>query len=258
MLVNFDHVIHFLRLGKIVFGHGQFLLEMNLPRYYGKHKPACAICCQKGMLLCCDYCPLAYHPECLSPPLKCQPSGYWACPQCQYHLNTLETQTKTPPISPITISLQAGPAFQLKSSRSRNDSGKTRSHIFTSGYRGVYSRAGKWNAQIQYNGKKVYLGSYSSEEEAAHAYDIAAKRYHGSKAILNFHMEDGTSCRNPFQVNSKPTSRRNSVLSALNDVSELNRETSAPHSRVQSVNTELPSCDLFFVSLLRRLTYYIC
>ena len=103
-----------------------------------------------------------------------------------------------------------------------------------------------------------YLGSYSSEEEAAHAYDIAAKRYHGSKAILNFHMEDGTSCRNPFQVNSKPTSRRNSVLSALNDVSELNRETSAPHSRVQSVNTELPSCDLFFVRLLRRLTYYIC
>lgn len=40
----------------------------------------------------------------------------------------------------------------------RNDSGKTRSHIFTSGYRGVYSRAGKWNAQIQYNGKKVVSG----------------------------------------------------------------------------------------------------
>ena len=34
-------------------------------------------------------------------------------------------------------------------------------HIYTSGYRGVYSRSGKWNAQIQYNGKKV-VGSPSS------------------------------------------------------------------------------------------------
>lgn len=32
---------------------------------------------------------------------------------------------------------------------------RTTSHVFTSGYRGVYSRSGKWNAQIQYNGKKV-------------------------------------------------------------------------------------------------------
>lgn len=35
-----------------------------------------------------------------------------------------------------------------------------------------------------------YLGSYSSEEEAAHAYDLAAKRYHGNKAILNFHNDE--------------------------------------------------------------------
>ena len=34
------------------------------------------------------------------------------------------------------------------------------------------------------------MGSYSSEEEAAHAYDLAAKRYHGNKAILNFHNDE--------------------------------------------------------------------
>ena len=28
-------------------------------------------------------------------------------------------------------------------------------HVYTSGSRGVYSRSGKWNAQIQYNGKKL-------------------------------------------------------------------------------------------------------
>ena len=34
---------------------------------------------------------------------------------------------------------------------------RTTTHVFTSGYRGVYSRSGKWNAQIQYNGKKVVM-----------------------------------------------------------------------------------------------------
>ena len=30
----------------------------------------------------------------------------------------------------------------------------------------------------------------AAEEEAAHAYDLAAKRYHGNKAILNFHNDE--------------------------------------------------------------------
>ena len=57
------------------------------------------------------------------------------------------------------------------------------------------------------------MGSYSSEEEAARAYDIAAKRYHGSKAVLNFQSSGEGTSRNPFQMNSKPTSRHESVRS---------------------------------------------
>ncbi|KAM7459004.1 hypothetical protein BLSTO_00223 [Blastocystis sp. subtype 1] len=161
---------------------------MDLPKYHGNHNTLCKGCSGKGLLLCCDYCPLAYHPACLTPPLKEQPSDYWMCPQCAQELENrlCKCQSKRSDAKPV-------------------HKGKTTSHVFTSGYRGVYSRSGKWNAQIQYNGKKVYLGSYSSEEEAAHAYDIAAKRYHGSKAVLNFHTNENGSSRNPYQINSKPT-----------------------------------------------------
>eukprot|EP01138_Halocafeteria_seosinensis_P011785 gb/GECG01012043.1/.p1 GENE.gb/GECG01012043.1/~~gb/GECG01012043.1/.p1 ORF type:complete len:553 (+),score=87.60 gb/GECG01012043.1/:1-1659(+) len=54
------------------------------------------------------------------------------------------------------------------------------------GYRGVYCRSGRWNAQIQYAGRKMYLGVFSSQVEAAKAYDEAAIRYHGPGAFTNF------------------------------------------------------------------------
>ena len=69
-----------------------------------------------------------------------------------------------------------------------------------------------------------YLGSYSSEEEAARAYDIAAKRYHGSKAVLNFQSSEEGISRNPFQMNSKPTSRRVSVMSTGDEYGESGME----------------------------------
>jgi len=44
----------------------------------------------------------------------------------------------------------------------------------------------RWGVQIQYKGKKIWLGYYDSEIEAAHAYDRAAIKYHGEFARLNF------------------------------------------------------------------------
>jgi len=43
-----------------------------------------------------------------------------------------------------------------------------------------------WRANIGYGGKKIYLGFFASESDAARAYAAAAKKYHGEFASLNF------------------------------------------------------------------------
>lgn len=52
-------------------------------------------------------------------------------------------------------------------------------------YRGVSLQSGKWKVQIQINKKKIHLGYFDSEEEAAQVYNKAAKKYHGEFARLN-------------------------------------------------------------------------
>ena len=70
---------------------------------------------------------------------------------------------------------------------SRHNSARTKPR---SGFRGVYpdglsGRRG-WSARICVNQKKIYIGHYFTEEEAARAYDHAARQLHGDYAILNF------------------------------------------------------------------------
>ena len=58
----------------------------------------------------------------------------------------------------------------------------------TSGYKGVTwvrSRS-LWMAQIQHHGKNHNLGRFHDLEEAARAYDAAARAMHGEFAALNF------------------------------------------------------------------------
>lgn len=57
----------------------------------------------------------------------------------------------------------------------------------TSSYKGVWlrKRSGKWESAINTGSGQKYLGSFLSEEEAALAYNEAAKKYHGEYARLN-------------------------------------------------------------------------
>lgn len=58
----------------------------------------------------------------------------------------------------------------------------------TSKYKGVSWRVDGncWRAVIMVNYKKISLGSFSDEENAAKAYDKAALKYFGEFAVLNF------------------------------------------------------------------------
>ena len=58
----------------------------------------------------------------------------------------------------------------------------------TSKYKGVHWRksAKKWCAEITMNRKKIRLGCFSDEVEAAKAYDEAARKYQGEFARPNF------------------------------------------------------------------------
>ncbi|MBU1517641.1 MAG: HNH endonuclease [Planctomycetes bacterium] len=80
------------------------------------------------------------------------------------------------------------PNLQIVTIAENNRYCRKRGRAASSKYKGVCldKKSGKWRAYIKYNGIHKSLGSYEIQEEAARAYDEAAKIYHGRYAVLNF------------------------------------------------------------------------
>lgn len=58
----------------------------------------------------------------------------------------------------------------------------------TSGYKGVTweKHIEKWRVRITINRTRIHLGYFSTAKDAGHAYDVAAKKYFGEFAKINF------------------------------------------------------------------------
>ncbi len=69
----------------------------------------------------------------------------------------------------------------------QNNMNRTKLEGCSSKYKGVswHRQKMKWQARITLNGKLKHLGWFSSEEEAARAYDKAAKEHFGDFAKIN-------------------------------------------------------------------------
>ena len=115
-------------------------------------------------------------------------------------------------------------------------------------YRGIYEKSGshlvccssegRWNAQIQHQGKKYYLGSYQTREEAALEYDRAALKFHGENAVCNF---NGTSKSQPQGAESQPPPPAASSVDVANILMSLRAidTSSLPRPELRHYNTRV-------------------
>ena len=75
--------------------------------------------------------------------------------------------------------------------QSQNMQNRQKRKNSTSRFIGVWfvKNKNRWESRITYQGKRIWLGRFDNEIEAAKTYDAAARKYHGEFARLNF-MEE--------------------------------------------------------------------
>ncbi|KAF2295610.1 hypothetical protein GH714_033288 [Hevea brasiliensis] len=109
-------------------------------------------------------------------------------------------------------------------------------------YRGVtrsHHQHGRWQARIGRvaGNKDLYLGTFSTQEEAAEAYDIAAIKFRGVNAVTNF----GITRYDVERIMASNTLLAGELARRNKDIGSSNEATNHNHATQNSVGEAIPS-----------------